>query len=63
MGVGDLLPKPLLPLKTATLLQFGAAAIQGHLHWRLSATGRGVSSMIEMEENRQEEGCATPRKD
>jgi hypothetical protein len=52
-----------LPLKTATLLQFGAAAIQGHLRSRLSATGRGVSSMIEMEEDRQEEGCATPRKD
>ena len=53
----------LLPLKTPPLLQFGAAAIQGRLHCRLSATGRGVSSMIEMEEDRQEEGGATPRKD
>jgi hypothetical protein len=44
-------------------LQFGAAAIQGHLHCRLFATGRGVSSMIEMEEDRQEEGCATPPED
>jgi hypothetical protein len=53
----------LLPLKTPTLLQFGAAAIQGLVHCRLSATGRGVSSMIEMEEDRQEEGCATPPED
>jgi hypothetical protein len=55
--------KLVLLLKTTTLLQFRAAPIQGRLHCRFSATGPGVSGMIEMEEDRHEEGCATPRKD
>jgi hypothetical protein len=55
---------PSLPLlKAATLLQFGTAAIQGQLLWRQSATGCGVSGMVEMEEDRQEDGCATPCED
>jgi hypothetical protein len=50
------------PSKTAAPLQLDTAAIQGRMSCSLSAAGRAVCSIIEMEEDRQTEGCATPCK-